>query len=197
MILPSNYILLNRPLNSYVAAYRPDYPHFDPYHNKRNTMWKSLISSSRQVMRPTCGHSHSAVIPPRPTAISRNFSAAPRPSKQEADTRDFDRGALDPQSSEATKSGTNDQIAQHDSAFDPSNTKPESQLEATEQEAQQKGKKGTLNVSGASKEANTWRAPQEGAPDRNADRNATSKRGHPNKSRKIEVKEDGTHVSYR
>jgi hypothetical protein len=159
-------------------------------------MWKSLISSSRQVMRPTYP-SHSAIILHRPTATSRNFAAAPRLSKQEADTRDFDREALDPQPSEATKTGTDDQIAQHDSAFDPSNTKPESELEATEQEAQQKGKKGTLNVSGANKKANTWRGPQEGGPDRNADKEATSKRGHPNKSRKIEVKEDGTHVSYR
>lgn len=148
-------------------------------------------------MRPTCRHSHSAAILPRPTAISRHFAAAPHLSKQEADTRDFDREALDPQSSEATKTGTDDQIAQYDSAFDPSNTNPESELKATEQEAQQKGKTGTLNVSGANKEVNTWRGPLEGGPDRNADKEATSKRGHPNKSRRIEVKEDGTHVSYR
>lgn len=161
-----------------------------------NTMWKSLISSGRQAMRQNC-HSHSAATLPRPTAIYRNFTVAPGLSKQSKDTRDFDREALDPHPSEATKTGTDDQIAQHDSAFDPSNISPEGELEATEREAQAKGKRGTLNVSGANKEANTWRGPQEGGPARNADKESTSKRGHPNKSRKIEVKEDGTHVSYR
>jgi cytoskeletal protein RodZ len=134
---------------------------------------------------------------PGPVSVSRNFIATPRLYKQSGDTRDFDREALNPYSSEATKTGTDDQIAQHDSAFDPRNTSPESELEATEQEVKTKGKQGTLNVSGANKEANTWRGPQEDGPDRNADKEDTSKRGHPNKRRKIEAKEDGTHVSYR
>ncbi|KAJ5380640.1 uncharacterized protein N7496_003068 [Penicillium cataractarum] len=155
-------------------------------------MWKSLISSGRQA-RPN-RPSHSAAILPRPAAVSRNFIAAPRLYKQGADTRDFDREALDPHPSEATKTGTDDQIAQHDSAFDPSNTSPESELEAAEQEAKTKGRQGTLNVSGANKAANTWRGPQEGGPARNADKEETSKRGHPNKRRRVEVKEDGTHV---
>lgn len=147
-------------------------------------------------MRPNCP-SHSTAILPWPAAVSRNFIAAPRFYKQPADTRDFDRETLDPHPSEGTKTGTDDQIAQHDSAFDPSNTTPESELESTEQEAKTKGKQGTLNVSGANKEANAWRGPQEGGPARNADKEETSKRGHPNKRRRVEVKEDGTHVSYR
>ncbi|OOQ82272.1 hypothetical protein PEBR_39729 [Penicillium brasilianum] len=159
-------------------------------------MWKSLMSSGRQATRPNCP-SHSAAIIPRPATVRRNFIAAPRLCKQPPDTRDFDREALDPQPSEATKTGTDDQIAQHDSAFDPSNTSPESELEATEQEAKSKGKQGTLNMSGANKEANTWRGPQEGGPARNADKQETSKRGQPNKRRRVEVKEDGTHVTYR
>lgn len=70
-------------------------------------------------------------------------------------------------------------------------------MEATEKESQEKGESGTLNVSGANQEVNKWRAPQEGGPDRNADRKASSSRGTPNKRRTIHVKEDGTHVAYR
>lgn len=159
-------------------------------------MWTSLISSGRQAMRPT-SHSHPTATLPSPLAVRRTFIAAPRLCKQSAQAQDFNRESLDPHPSEGTKTGTDDQIAQHDSAFDPSNTSPESELEATERESQATGKKGTLNVSGANKEANTWRGPQEGGPARNADKEGTSKRGHPDKRRTIEVKEDGTHVSRR
>lgn len=159
-------------------------------------MWKSLISSGQQAIRPI-SHPHLTAALPRPVVSRRTFIAAPRLYKQSAEAQDFDRESLDPQPSEATKTGTNDQIAQHDAAFDPSNTSPESELEATERESQTQGKQGTLNVSGANKSANTWRGPQEGGPARNADKEETSKRGHPNKRRTIEVKEDGTHVSRR
>ncbi|KAF3388843.1 hypothetical protein F1880_003815 [Penicillium rolfsii] len=159
-------------------------------------MWKSLIYSCRQAMRPI-PHSHPAVSLPKPVTVRRAFVAAPRLYKQSAEAQDFDRESLDPRPSEGTQTGTDDQIAQHDSAFDPSNTSPESELEATERESQRKGKQGTLNMSGANKEANTWRGPQEGGPARNADKEETSTRGHPNKHRTIEVKEDGTHVSRR
>lgn len=159
-------------------------------------MWKSLISSGRQAIRPT-SHSHPIATLPRPVAVGRTFIATPHLYKQSAEAQDFDRESLDPHPSEATKTGTDDEIAQHDSAFDPTNTSPESELEATERESQATGKKGTLNVSGANKAANTWRGPQEGGPARNADKEETSKRGHPNKRRTIDVKEDGTHVSRR
>lgn len=124
----------------------------------------------------------------------RPFSAALSLQKE---SEDFDREALQPDRAEGTKSGTDSEIAQHDSAYDPSNTAPESELEATEQENQQKGKGGTLNVSGANQDVNKWRGPQEGGPDRNIERERPSGRGSPNKRRTIHVKEDGTHVAYR
>ncbi|KAF7716052.1 Uncharacterized protein PECH_008696 [Penicillium ucsense] len=154
-------------------------------------MRKSLILSARHGIRPIQSV-HSAIWVPRPAANCRTFTVAPRLLK---DSRDFDREKLDPQNTEATNTATHDEIAKHDTAFDPSTTKPESELEATEQESRTKGEKGTLNMSAANKEASKWRGAQEGGPSRNADREASSQRGHPSKGSKIDVKEDGTHVS--
>lgn len=159
-------------------------------------MWKNLISAGHQATR-TSRHIHltrrlrvptTSVIPQRP------FTAASILQKQ---SEDFDREALKPDPAEATKSATDQQISQHEAAYDPHNTAPESEMEATEKESQQKGEAGTLNVSGANQDVNKWRGPQEGGPDRNADREASSSRGSPNKRRSIHVKEDGTHVAYR
>lgn len=158
-------------------------------------MWNNFLSTSRQAIKTT-----RHIQPARPLWVSttttpqRPFSITSRTHKQ---SEDFDREALQPDRSEVTKSGTDSEIAQHDSAYDPSTTAPESELEATEQESKQKGKQGTLNMSGANQDVNKWRAPQEGGPDRNVERESPSTRGSPNKRRTIHVKEDGTHVSYR
>ncbi|EPS33823.1 hypothetical protein POX_a01185 [Penicillium oxalicum] len=156
-------------------------------------MWKSLILSARQGIQ-SASSSRSLPTIPRPATQTRAFVVVPRMLK-DADTRDFDREKLNPVTTEATETATHDEIAQHDTAFDPSTTMPERELEATEQESRTKGEKGTLNVSAANKDVSKWRDAQEGGPSRNADREASSQRGHPNKGSKIDVKEDGTHVS--
>ncbi|KAJ5168610.1 uncharacterized protein N7482_004204 [Penicillium canariense] len=158
-------------------------------------MWKSLLSSSQKVIRPSCT-SHPTVNLTTPIATRRTLVVSPRFYKDKA-PNDFDRESLNPQRTEVTKSGTDSEIAQHDTAWDPSTTSPERELEATEEESHSKGKKGTLNMSPANQDVNKWRGPEEGGPARNADKESTSKRGQPNKRRTVHVKEDGTHVSYR
>lgn len=161
-------------------------------------MWKSVISSGQRAAR-TAQHitpTPTLWTPQTSTTTHRAFSAVLPLRKESKEANDWNREELNPQRSEVSKSGTDSELAQHDSAFDPSNTSPESELEATEQEASQKGKKGTLNMSPANKDVHAWKGPNEGGPDRNADREASS-RGTPNKRRTIHVKEDGTHVSYR
>lgn len=158
-------------------------------------MWNNLLLTSRQAIRNTRHVQPARSLWASTTSTpQRPFSVTSRIPKQ---SEDFDREALQPDRSEVTKSGTDSEIAQHESAYDPSNTAPESELEATEQESNQKGKGGTLNMSGANKDVNMWRGPQEGGPDRNAERGVSSTRETPNKRRTIHVKEDGTHVSYR
>ncbi|KAJ5387899.1 hypothetical protein N7509_010440 [Penicillium cosmopolitanum] len=126
------------------------------------------------------------------SSLQCHFSARKRQPPE-----DIDREELRPERSEVTKSGTDNEIAHHDSAFDPTNTAPESELAATENESKSTNVKGSLNMSPANKDVSAWRGPTEGGPDRNVDRGVSSKRGSPNKRRTIHVKEDGTHVSYR
>lgn len=162
-------------------------------------MWKSLISCGQQATRTT--RSLQSVpglhTPPTPTATNRTFSTVSHLQKAKtSEPQDFNRESLNPQGNEVSKSATDNEIAHHNSAFDPSNTAPESELEAAEKESQ-KGKNGTLNMSPANQGVSAWRSPTEGGPERNADREKSSAKGSPNKRRHIEVKEDGTHVSYR
>lgn len=158
-------------------------------------MWKSLISTSQQATRANPRNSVAALCIAPSATSGRPFSAISQLLKDSPP--DIDREELRPERSEVTKSGTDNEIAHHDSAFDPSNTAPESELAATEQESGSTNVKGTLDMSPANKDVSAWRGPTEGGPDRNLDRGVSSKRGTPNKSRTIHVKEDGTHVSYR
>ncbi|KAJ5133856.1 hypothetical protein N7448_001124 [Penicillium atrosanguineum] len=161
-------------------------------------MWKSVISSGQQAARAAqhiCPMP-SLWAPSVSTAPIRTFSAIPKLQKEDQ-ANPWNRESLNPQRSEVNKSGTDDEIAHHDTAFDPDNTAPEHELEATEQEAKSKGEKGTLNMSPANKDVHAWKGPNEGGPERNEDRGVSSSRGSPNKRRTIHVKEDGTHVSYR
>ncbi|RAL17341.1 uncharacterized protein BO97DRAFT_334708 [Aspergillus homomorphus CBS 101889] len=97
-----------------------------------------------------------------------------------------DRNVLDPQPSEFSKTGTDQEVSQHDAAFDPSKTSPESEIQAAQDETQQSGKvSNPLNVSGANKDVSHAREPTEGAPDRNADRGVSSKRGQTKKGKEV------------
>lgn len=64
------------------------------------------------------------------------------------------------------------------------------------EEHESEGKSGNpLDMSPANKDVSGWRGPTEGGPAQNADKPAPSGPGQPKKNRRIEVKEDGTHVS--
>ena len=134
-----------------------------------------------------------------PSTLHRPFTAASNPRKEKEERDDFhDREALTPERTEVSKSGTDNEIAEHPSAFDPGNTAPESELEATGKEQEKKGEgRNPLNMSPANQDISAWRNQAEGGPVRNADREASSSRGSTKKARSIHVKEDGTHVSYR
>lgn len=158
-------------------------------------MWKSLLSHGQQATRTTQLRPIAKAL--TPSVSTRPFSAAPQLQKES--TPDIhDRTALNPERSEVTKSGTDSEVAHHPSAYDPTNTSPEHELEATNEESRREGK-GTnpLDMSPANKDVSAWRGPQEGGAERNADREVSSSKGSPKKQRSIHVKEDGTHVSYR
>lgn len=109
-----------------------------------------------------------------------------------------ERETLKPERSEVTKSGTDNEVAHHPAAYDPNQTSPERELESTAQEHHREGKEGNpLNMSPANPDVSAWRGPTEGGPDRGAERGASSAKGGARKNRKVQIKEDGTHVSYK
>ncbi|KAJ5991149.1 hypothetical protein N7522_011356 [Penicillium canescens] len=161
-------------------------------------MWKSIISISQQASRATRSQlSTTAPALVTPTATKAPFSTTPGPQKSKYQGLQ-DRESLSPERSETTKSGTDAEVAEHPSAFDPSNTAPESELAATAEESKKEGQPDSpLDVSAANKDVSAWRHPTEGGPARNRDRETSSARGAPKKNRSVHVKEDGTHVSYK
>ncbi|KAJ5702295.1 hypothetical protein N7488_009843 [Penicillium malachiteum] len=165
-------------------------------------MWKSLVSSGQQATR-TSRHLQSSPglwTPPVSAATRSTFSTTSNSQKDTGNTDAFfkEREALNPERAEVTKSGTDSEVAQHASAYDPRNISPESELEAVGKEQLAEGKEGNpLNMSPANSEVSAWRSPAEGGPDRNAEKKGASGKGVTKKGRSIHVKEDGTHVSYR
>ncbi|KAE8151396.1 hypothetical protein BDV25DRAFT_138918 [Aspergillus avenaceus] len=97
-----------------------------------------------------------------------------------------DRNILNPQRSEVSKTGTDDEVAGHPSAFDPSTTAPESEVAQSEAETKEQGKvSNPLNMSPGNREASDARPPLEGAPDKNVDRGVSSSRGGARKNREV------------
>ncbi|KAL4885641.1 hypothetical protein BJY04DRAFT_180135 [Aspergillus karnatakaensis] len=118
--------------------------------------------------------------------ILRHITTTPRALAQPQDEEDHfhDRNKLDPHRTEDSQSGTTDEVATRDAAFDPSNTSPESEIGASKQETKQKGdSRDPLTVSGADKEVGGARDPAEGKPEKNVDKEGHSVRGSGRKNR--------------
>lgn len=163
-------------------------------------MWKSLITSGQQATRRTIRQPPSLWTPSRTPATRLPFSTSLQPQKEADNTNSNlkDRETLNPERTEGTKSGTDSEVAHHPAAYDPHNTAPESEMEAAGKEKQEEGQeRNPLNMSAANSDVSAWRGPKEGGPERNVDKTSVSGRGTPKKNRRIDVKEDGTHVSYR
>lgn len=106
--------------------------------------------------------------------------------------QDFDRTVLNPERAEGTRSGTDNDVAKQRTAYDPSKTSPESEMQSSEEESQQEGgASNPLNVSGANKEVNEYRNEREGTPENNAPRDAHSARGASPKHRKVNTTQGG------
>lgn len=155
-------------------------------------MWKSITSAGQQATRANLYK----LSKPLPITTTASFHTTPSFKKEKKQSL-LDREALNPERSETTKSSTDGEVAKHASAFDPSNTSPETEHEATVEESKREGKDDPLSMSPANKDVSAWRGPTEGGPDRNKDRGVSSSRGAPKKNRGVHVKDDGTHVSYR
>lgn len=118
----------------------------------------------------------------------KTFITTPLRQSQPQDEEDHfhDRSKLDPQRSEETQSATTDEVATRDTAFDPSKTSPESELNASQKETNKKGDpRDPLTVSPADNNVSGTRDPMEGGAAKNADKEdgAHSSGGSPRKNR--------------
>lgn len=109
----------------------------------------------------------------------RNISTAPNlwtaQHEQNAD-RLINRDALNPSRSEGTGTGTDDEVASHDAAFDPKNTAPESELEAAGRESEARSDTSNpLDVSPGNREVNKTRDPSQDPPESGVDKPASAK----------------------
>ncbi|KAL6238837.1 hypothetical protein BDW75DRAFT_188776 [Aspergillus navahoensis] len=118
----------------------------------------------------------------------RTFITTPLREAQPQDEEDHfhDRSKLDPQRSEETQSATTDEVATRDTAFDPSETSPENELNASQKETnKRRDPRDPLTVSPADKDVSGTRDPMESGAARNADKEdgAHSVEGSPRKNR--------------
>lgn len=87
----------------------------------------------------------------------------------ESGQKNINRNELRPESDEYAKSGTDNEVAGHPSAFDSSKITPESEVNAACQESRRQGKIGNpLKYSPGNKDISQERDPGEGAPDESA-----------------------------
>lgn len=96
------------------------------------------------------------------------------------------REDLNPTRNETAKTGTDDEVASHQTAFDPSTTRPECEYKRSENESKQRRKPGNpLNVSPANQEVSGAGDPMDGGPARNEEKSETSRRGTTPKHHKV------------
>ncbi|KAF2804642.1 uncharacterized protein BDZ99DRAFT_451766 [Mytilinidion resinicola] len=101
-----------------------------------------------------------ATCPPRTKiAVVRSQHLHSTPIRAFPRKDDQDRESLNPQSTEYSKSGSDDAAAGGEAAFDPSTTSPEAEKESGEKEA---GKHSALNVSPGNREVSEARGSEEG-----------------------------------
>lgn len=94
------------------------------------------------------------------SARARPFSSAPSTLYPRKDSQDKD--SLNPRSTEYSKTGTDDAVAENpDAAFNPNKTRPEQEKATSEKES---GGGDPLDVSPGNKEASKPRDEQEGGP---------------------------------
>jgi hypothetical protein len=86
------------------------------------------------------------------------------------------RDVLNPSRAEGTQTGTDDEVAHHDASFDPSNTVPESEVEATGRESAERNKRSNpLDVSPGNREVNEMRDPSKDPPESGVERPASAR----------------------
>ncbi|KAL2870311.1 uncharacterized protein BJX67DRAFT_279731 [Aspergillus lucknowensis] len=155
-------------------------------------MWKGVTTRARLTRTPVRSSQHLQTPQSLVSSMraSRPFSAiAPLHARPEdGEYPHHDRHSLDPSRTEASQSGTTDEVASRDSAFDPSKTSPESEISASKEESEREGRvRDPLGVSAGDKDVGRERDPMEVGADKNAGKVGPSTRGWTKKNRETKA----------
>lgn len=124
-------------------------------------MWTSIITSIYQAAR-TAKPTRLLQIPRqyavlRPPLRTFHFAPPLQTTKSQKEG-ELDRNVLNPERSEAVKTGTDSEVGADKNSYDPSRTTPDSELQQSAEASRRDSKLGDpLDVSGANKEiSRTW-----------------------------------------
>lgn len=143
---------------------------------------QTSFNTAGLIIRRALPNQNVAVVPVATTPVyrchsiqfNRNIQTAPVLRTEHHETnadRLGKRDTLNPSRAEGTQSGTDDEVAHHDAPFDPSNTAPESEIEATGREsAERKKTSNPLDVSPGNREVNEMRDPSKDTPESGVDK---------------------------
>ncbi|KAJ5605567.1 hypothetical protein N7510_008348 [Penicillium lagena] len=143
---------------------------------------KSMRSLTSILQTGTVSRTHFQLKPSQARAYTQVFHAP----KLSVDPETSERQALNPERYETCKSGTDDEVAQHKSPYDPSSTTPESEHRALEDEYRLEGDvtHDPLFISPANREVSLILDPMVGGAVHNA-QSLGSVRGWTNKHRTV------------
>jgi hypothetical protein len=153
-------------------------------------LWNTSISIRNSVQAAKRTSSRTSTVFPVSVTHLRALHITPqeKPSPREIQTTiESERRVLNPERSETSKSGTDNEVAGHSSSYDPSETTPENELRALEKECQNMGIINPLFISPANREFSTLLDEMVGGSVHNADKLGVSGRGLTRKGKEVHI----------
>lgn len=145
---------------------------------------KNSVQAARRTSNRTSSVYSGSVRHLRALHITRHEKPSPREIQT---TIECERRVLNPERSETSKSGTDNEVAGYSSSYDPSETTPENELKVLENECRTVGIINPLFISPANKDFSTLLDPMVGGSVHNADKLGVSGRGWTRKGKEVHV----------
>lgn len=153
-------------------------------------LWDTSISIKNSVQAARRISSRTSSVYPGAVRHLRALHITPheKPSPKEIQTTiESERRILNPERSETSKSGTDNEVAGYSSSYDPSETTPENELKVLDNECRTVGIINPLFISPANRDFSTLLDPMVGGSVHNADKLGTSGRGWTRKGKEVHI----------
>ena len=161
-------------------------------YNFPNMFWDTSISVKNIVQAAQRTSSRTSSVYPGSVRPLRALHITPpkKPLPREIQTTlEYERQILNPERSETSNSGTDNEVAGYSSSYDPSETTPENELRALENECRIVGIINPLFISPANRDFSTLLDPMVGGSVHNADKLGASGRGCTRKGKVVHIRD--------